>query len=62
MHLHFSGFLIFHISHKSNVLFSSISLLIDQLFKVGLPTFAPNEVLKNILKSPANITLWLSIF
>ena len=62
MYLRFSGFLILHISQKSNVSFSSISLLIDQLFKVGVPPFASKEVSKNILKSLANITLWLRVF
>ena len=62
MHLRFLGFLILHVSHKSNVSFSSISLLIDLFFKVGVPPFASNKALKNILKSPANITLWLWLF
>ena len=64
MYLHFLGFLIFHMSHKSIVSLSSVSLLIDQLFKAVVPPFASNEESKIILKSPANIniTLWLSIF
>ena len=62
MYLRFLGFLIFHISHKSNVSFSSISLLIDQLFKVGVQPFASNEESKNVLKSTANIILWLRVF
>ena len=49
------GFLILLISLKSNVSFSSISLLIDQLFKVGVPPFTYNEASKNMV--PASITL-----
>ena len=51
----FLGFLILLISLKSNVSFSSISLLIDQLFKVGVPPFTYNEASKNMV--PASITL-----
>ena len=62
MYLGFLGFLILHILHKPNVSFSSISLLIDRLFKVVVPPVASNEASKNILKSPANIILWLRVF
>lgn len=43
---------------------SSISLLTDQRFQVGVPPFASNETSQNILKKPSNVTLtlWLSIF
>ena len=62
----FLGFLILHSPYiKSNVSFSSIRLLIDRLFKVGVPTFASNEASANILKSPENmlnITIWSSAF
>ena len=51
----FLEFLILPISLKSNVSFSSISLLIDQLFKVGVPPFTYNEASKNMV--PASITL-----
>ena len=51
----FLEFLILLISLKSNVSFSSISLLIDQLFKVGVPPFTYNEASKNMV--PASITL-----
>ena len=60
MYLRFLEFL--PISHKSNVSFSSISLLIYLLFKVEVSPFASNEASKNILKSLANITLWLWMF
>ena len=62
MYLRFLGFLILYISHKSNVSFSSMSLLIDLLFKAGVPRFASNKASKNILKSTANKTLWLWMF
>ena len=39
----FLGFLILHISHQPNVLFSSINLSINQLFKVGVPSFASDK-------------------
>ena len=62
MYLHFLGFLILHTSRKSNILFSSMSLLIDRLFKVGVPPFASKEASKNVLKLPPNIKLWLRVF
>ena len=62
MYLQFLRFLILRISHKSDVSFSSIGLLIDRLFKIAAPPFASNEALKNILKSPAKKTLWLWMF
>ena len=39
-----------------------ISLLIGQLFKVGVQRFASNKGSKNMLKTLANITLRLLIF
>ena len=62
VYLRFFGFLIPHISHNSNVSFSSLSLLIDQTFKAVLPRFASKEASNNRSKSPANITLWLWMF
>ena len=61
MYLRFLGFLFLGISHKFNVSFSSISLLTDRLFKVEIPPFVSNEASKDILKSRANITLWLRV-
>ena len=62
MYLRFLGFLILHISGKFIVLLSSISLLIERRFKVGVPPFASNKASKkNILKLAVNVTIWLSI-
>ena len=50
------GFLILHISHKSNVSFTTIGFPKDFFFKIGFSPWVSSAVLKNKLKSPPSIT------